>query len=93
MKKLFLSIALLTFASVAQAEIDEALYKEGQEAHDANCIRCHGDEVYTRETRFVKSIEALSKQVERCKNNVGVSWFDEDTEAVTHFLNEKYYKF
>jgi hypothetical protein len=49
--------------------------------------------VYTRENHFVKSLEALSKQVVRCKDNTSAPWFDEDTEAVVHFLNEKYYKF
>jgi hypothetical protein len=29
----------------------------------------------------------------RCKDNTGTPWFDEDTDAVVHFLNEKYYKF
>lgn len=93
MKKLFLSIALLAFASVAQAEKNDEMYKHGKETHEAHCNKCHTDSVYTRETRFIKSMEALSKQVKRCKVNTGVAWFNEDTEAVAHFLNEKYYKF
>ncbi|MCW8830943.1 MAG: cytochrome c [Gammaproteobacteria bacterium] len=93
MKKLFLLITLLAFSSIAQAENDDELYNEGKEAHQTHCTKCHGDEVYTRENRFIKSMEALSKQVERCKENTGVAWFDEDTEAVAHFLNKKYYKF
>ena len=52
-----------------------------------------GDKVYTRDDRFVKSLSALGKQVVRCKDNTGAPWFDEDTDAVVYFLNEKYYKF
>jgi len=65
----------------------------GENEHNKHCVRCHGSEVYTREDRFVKSMEALSKQVARCKNNLDVPWFDEDTEAVVQFLNNKYYRF
>lgn len=97
MKKLYLSVltsaALFMFTSFAQAEKDEELYEHGKTEHNANCVKCHTDSVYTREDRLITSREALNKQVNRCKENLGVAWFDEDVEAVTHYLNEKYYKF
>ncbi len=72
---------------------EKKLYEHGNVVHDQHCNKCHTDKVYTRENRFVKSLDALSKQVVRCKNNTGAPWYDQDTEAVVHFLNEKYYKF
>ncbi|NOQ89796.1 MAG: cytochrome c [Gammaproteobacteria bacterium] len=65
----------------------------GEEAHKNHCYKCHTDEVYTRENRFVKSIDALSKQVVRCKEGSDVPWFEEDSDAVVQFLNKKYYRF
>lgn len=65
----------------------------GEESMKNHCYKCHTDDVYTRENRFVKSIDALSKQVVRCKDNTEAAWFDEDSEAVVQFLNQKYYKF
>ena len=65
----------------------------GEQAHKTHCYKCHSDDVYTRENRFVKSIDALSKQVVRCKENTGAPWFDEDADAVVQFLNQKYYRF
>lgn len=65
----------------------------GEEAHNNHCYKCHTDDIYTRENSFVKSMDALSKQVVRCKDGTGAPWFDEDTEAVVQFLNKKYYKF
>lgn len=65
----------------------------GEEAHKNHCYKCHTDDVYTRKNRFVKSIDALSKQVVRCKEGSNVPWFDEDTDAVVQFLNKKYYRF
>ena len=65
----------------------------GEQAHNNHCYKCHTDEVYTRENRFVKSLDALSKQVVRCKDGSNIPWFDEDTDAVVQFLNKKYYLF
>ncbi len=67
--------------------------KHGEEAHQNHCYKCHSDDVYTRENRFVKSIDALSKQVVRCKEGSNIPWFDEDADAVVQFLNNKYYRF
>lgn len=97
MKKLYLSAltstALFMSSSFAQAEKNAELYEQGKTEHEANCVRCHTDSVYTREDRLINSMEALNKQVNRCKENIGIAWFDEDVDAVVHFLNEKYYKF
>jgi uncharacterized protein YxeA len=71
----------------------DKMFTHGNTVHDQHCNKCHTDKVYTRDNRFVKSLDALTKQVVRCKNNTGAPWYDQDTEAVVHFLNEKYYKF
>ena len=65
----------------------------GKKAHETHCYKCHSDEIYTREDRIVKSLDALSRQVDRCKDGTGTPWFDEDAEAVVQFLNKKYYRF
>jgi hypothetical protein len=92
---LLISISALSFSSTGFAAEDEITdpVAHGKELHDNHCTKCHGDEVYTRENRFVKSIDALSKQVVRCKDNTDAPWFDEDTDAVVMFLNKKYYRF
>ena len=67
--------------------------EHGDKMHTEHCYKCHTDQIYIRDDRFVKSLSALGKQVVRCKDNTGTPWFDEDTEAVVQFLNQKYYKF
>jgi len=74
------------------SEITNSL-THGEEAHKNHCYKCHTDSVYTRDNRFVKSIDALSKQVVRCKEGSDIPWFDEDADAVVQFLNKKYYRF
>jgi hypothetical protein len=80
-------------ASAAESTDNDKQFEHGQKMHSEHCYKCHTEKVYTRDNRFVKSLDALSKQVVRCKDNTGAAWFDDDTQAVVHFLNEKYYKF
>ena len=94
LNSLFLLSAIgISNASFAgKGEITDPI-AHGEEAHKNHCYKCHTDSVYTRENRFVKSIDALSKQVVRCKEGSDVPWFDEDADAVVQFLNKKYYRF
>ncbi len=92
---LFLSAVSMnnsSFAGENSGEIKDPI-AHGKQAHDNHCYKCHSDDVYTREDRFVKSIDALSKQVVRCKEGNDIPWFDEDADAVVQFLNKKYYRF
>jgi hypothetical protein len=92
-KIIFLSTLFLFNSPFAAAseETDDPMH--GENVHNEHCYKCHTDSVYTREERFVKSIDALGKQVVRCKDSNDIPWFDEDTDAVVQFLNQKYYKF
>ncbi|HHJ35149.1 MAG TPA: hypothetical protein ENJ87_05230 [Gammaproteobacteria bacterium] len=93
---LFLSAACMSNISFANDMGEEPLddpVAHGEEAHKNHCYKCHSDDVYTRDNRFVKSIDALSQQVVRCKEGSNVPWFDEDADAVVQFLNKKYYRF
>jgi len=89
-----LSACNISFASESASEnqVTDPV-SHGKDAHDNHCYKCHSDGVYTRDDRFVKSIDALSKQVVRCKESSDVPWFDEDADAVVQFLNKKYYRF
>ncbi len=61
--------------------------------YESNCIKCHGSEIYTREDRKVTSLDALGRQVQRCETALGLRWFDEDIDAMTAYLNDKFYRF
>ncbi len=84
---IILSLTLLLSSNV-QAEASD-----GKNLHEENCVRCHSSDVYTRSNTRVKSLPALGKQVRFCKDNLGISWFNEDVNDVVTFLNKKYYKF
>ncbi len=86
------SISSMVLAGGSTTEIQDTI-AHGEQAHKNHCYKCHSDDVYTRDNRFVKSINALSKQVVRCKDGSNIPWFDEDADAVVQFLNNKYYRF
>lgn len=58
-----------------------------------NCVQCHGTEVYTRQDRKVLSLDGLGRQVRRCELSLELHWFDEDVQAVTDHLNDRFYHF
>ncbi len=94
MKTPVLGFLILLAASHAALAVDaDKQLAHGETMHNNHCMKCHTDQVYTRDNRFVKTLNALGKQVRRCKDNTGAPWFDEDTDAVVHFLNTRYYKF
>ncbi len=67
--------------------------KNGDTLHADNCTRCHDTSVYTRANKRVKTLPKLGTQVRMCKDNLGITWFDDEVEDVTGFLNTNYYHF
>ncbi len=93
---LAVSLSGLLFATASQA----ADWQRGEQLHSSQCVACHaarfadnGAEIYTRDKRRVQSFEGLQRQVNRCKNNLQIVWFDEDVADVVAYLNRQYYKF
>lgn len=67
--------------------------ENGKALHDANCVRCHQSEVYTRDNRMVNSYAELHERVRQCEIMAEMAWFEEEIEDVVSYLNETYYKF
>jgi len=84
-----LAIMSLFLAAPGQA----ADLAKGKALVDQNCVRCHGSEIYTRADRKVTSLPGLHKQVRRCEQMLGLTWFDEDIDNTAGYLNQQYYKF
>jgi hypothetical protein len=80
----------LIFLALA-GPLQAADHTRGAGLHNGNCLSCHDDSVYTREERRMKTLPGLRKQVRRCELALGLRWFDEDIDAVTGFLNDRFY--
>ena len=66
---------------------------DGKAIYAKSCTGCHGTEVFTRADRRVKDLDRLKTQVRQCSYAIEAKWFDEEINAVTHYLNSTYYKF
>ena len=86
--KIFGLLILITTSHGHAADIHK-----GKLLVDQNCVRCHGSEVYTRSDRRVTSLPGLHKQVRRCEQMLGLTWFDEDIDNASGYLNQQFYKF
>lgn len=86
LRSLLVALPLLALSTTAGAA-------DGKELHEAKCKACHDASVYTRENRRVKDLAGLNTQVRRCEQALGLTWFDEDVDAVVNYLNVNYYKF
>ncbi len=87
MTSLYLLILMLLTANAAA---DTA---RGKQLHDEHCMKCHDTGVYTRDNRFVRSMDALTAQVRRCELNIGAKWSGEETGDVVDYLNRSFYHF
>ncbi|MEJ2610370.1 MAG: cytochrome c [Candidatus Thiodiazotropha sp.] len=91
MIKRLIPTALLLALSVSNTQAGDT--ESGKQLHDENCVKCHGSEVYTRPNRRVTSLAGLHKQVRFCEQNLNLTWFDDQIEKTTNYLNQEYYKF
>ena len=81
------TVAALALPKTAAAEPD------GAKLHHHNCTSCHDTRVYTRPERRVTSRDGLTAQVRRCELALGLTWFDDQIDAVATYLNDRYYQF
>jgi cytochrome c2 len=90
----------LLLGSLVTTGVQAADATRGATLHNEHCTACHaarfgnnGNDIYTRADRRVQNLTGLQQQVNRCKNNLQIVWFDEEVDDVVEYLNNTYYKF
>jgi len=84
---------ITTSMVIASSSLPAVDIDHGKTLQQKNCMSCHDDSIYTREERRVTTHDALKTQVQRCETNLNLTWFPEDVESVTEYLNTTFYKF
>jgi hypothetical protein len=92
MKTILVSLLALGISLLAgtAAATDVA---HGQQLQQKNCMGCHDNNIYTRKERKITSLDGLHKQIHRCDQSLGLTWFDEDVDDVAAYLNQNFYHF
>lgn len=86
-------LSSLLFSSLLMAE-EQISIAHGEKLHNEKCMACHDTGVYTRDDRRVKTLQALSSQVNNCmKGPAKAEWTQIETDSVIQYLNQKFYKF
>ena len=92
MKSLLVIIPCLLSVTVHAEE--KISITHGEQLHNEKCLSCHTTDVYTREDRRIKTMQALSSQVNNCmKGPAKAEWSEIETSSVIEYLNQKFYKF
>ena len=60
--------------------------------NEAKCMDCHNVVDFKVKKNKITSIKKLHDIVTQCAFRDDIEWFDDDTEDVVNYLNNKYYK-
>ncbi|MFW2374156.1 MAG: hypothetical protein ACN4GM_13610 [Gammaproteobacteria bacterium] len=94
MKKNIFFILFVTAMSSTAYGYEDPVMQTGNKLHNEKCMNCHDTSVYTRQDRRVKTLQALSNQVNNCmKGPAKADWTVSETNSVVEYLNNKFYKF
>ena len=98
-KLMITSTLLLALQPVlAQEAANKAATTDGSAPTGASltqqhCTRCHGDEMYMRDDRQVKSLESLKQRAHGCNTMTDANLFEEDVAKIIDHLNTEFYHF
>jgi mono/diheme cytochrome c family protein len=65
----------------------------GQALYEARCGGCHDRSVHQRSARTAADFAAVRAAVVRWDRELGALWRGEEVDAVTRYLNERFYRF
>jgi mono/diheme cytochrome c family protein len=65
----------------------------GELLYSTYCGGCHSTEVNWREKKQVTDWDSLKSEVHRWQSTSDLKWSDDDIDAVSEYLNRRYYHF
>lgn len=65
----------------------------GELLYSTHCITCHTTEMHWRDKKAAIDWTSLMFQVRRWQDASGLGWSESDVEAVSRYLNERFYRY
>ena len=93
MKKIYGLLIFLTIIPFLVTPVLAVDLENGKSLHDDNCLRCHDESKYARKNRIVKNFQQLYERIKQCELMAELTWFDEEIDDVTAYLNNQFYYF
>lgn len=85
------ALALLVSCHAPLALADDTVH--GRALYESRCDTCHDTSVHNRAVRKSRDFAEIRQWVARWNTALDGAWTDEEIDAVTRYLNERYYKF
>jgi hypothetical protein len=90
-RRIMYVLALLASAHAPLVLGDETA--PGRALYEARCDVCHDKSVHNREARKSRNVGEIRQWVSRWNTELGGAWKDDEIDAVTRYLNQRFYKF
>ncbi len=85
--------ALASAAAAAPSQVQVPAAERGRALYEARCEQCHDRGVHQRASRTAKSFAELRASVVRWDRQLGALWRADELDAVTRYLNDRYYRY
>ena len=92
--------ALLIIPAIMLPLAASAAIADGKALYEKHCLACHasmaggdGSALFIRPDHRVTSLAGLGRQVRRCRDNLGLTLFDDQVRDIVDYLNAAFYKF
>ena len=86
-----IGIVLLAAGSMSALAADD--FDRARALYENHCRSCHESWAHTRDGRMVDSIDELRVRVASWSLHTGLGWTDEEINAVTRYLDRRFYRF
>jgi hypothetical protein len=86
------SLLILLMASAHTASLPGDSV-EGKRLLDANCMKCHQTDIFTRKDRQIQSLDALKEQLVSCSHAAKKEFSASELQDLLKYLNDQFYHF
>jgi cytochrome c553 len=93
MKRMLCALLLMLSMPGAHAAPLPGDSEEGKRLLDANCMKCHGTDIFTRKDRKVQSLDALKEQLVACSHAAKKEFSASEMQDLLKYLNDEFYRF
>jgi cytochrome c553 len=93
MKRMLVASLLTLLIQSAHAAPLPGDSAEGKRLLEANCMKCHGTDIFTRKDRTVQSLDGLKQRLVACAHAAKTEFSASEMQDLLKYLNDEFYRF
>jgi mono/diheme cytochrome c family protein len=93
MRKICSIAAVLVLAAIATSGNAQTLMERGRTLYELRCGECHTDSLHKRSVPAARNCDDIRSWVMHWSGVLSAGWEREDIDAVTHYLNQRFYRY